>query len=47
MSEKASIPDAWEAPFTDHDGLQLGLVDIGNNHFVRVARGTDPKELAA
>jgi peptide/nickel transport system ATP-binding protein len=35
MSEKASKPSAWPAPFTVNESERPGLIDMGEGHFVR------------
>jgi len=49
MEGRASIPAEWPAPFTINDGESgtLGLIDLGEGHLVRAARGASPAELVA
>ncbi|MEC9347302.1 MAG: ABC transporter ATP-binding protein [Pseudomonadota bacterium] len=47
MEGKASIPEAWPRPFTVDGTTRLGLVDLGNGHYVRAALDADIRELAA
>ncbi len=45
IEERASAPSAWPQPFTLDETTQAALIDLGNDHFVRAARNTDPQEL--
>lgn len=45
VSEKASDPAAWTAPFTVDENSSPMMMDIGDEHFVRVEQGTKPSEL--
>jgi len=45
VSEKASIPSEWEAPFTIDDDTEPLMLDIGDEHFVRVHKDTSAEEL--
>ncbi|PPR11079.1 MAG: Glutathione import ATP-binding protein GsiA [Alphaproteobacteria bacterium MarineAlpha11_Bin1] len=47
MEGKASIPSEWPEPFTIGSGHDLGLVDLGNEHFVRAAPSASVGELLA
>ena len=47
MEEKASIPSAWAAPFTDTSDYKLGMIDVGNNHFVHAHVNSARKDLVA
>jgi peptide/nickel transport system ATP-binding protein len=47
MEGKASIPDAWPAPFTITDTNHTTLIDLGDGHLVRANVNTDAKEIAA
>ena len=38
MSEKASKPSAWPAPFTVSESERPGLIDMGEGHFVRASK---------
>ncbi|MEO6625322.1 MAG: ABC transporter ATP-binding protein, partial [Burkholderiaceae bacterium] len=45
MEGKASIPGAWPMPFRLDGVGPMGMLDIGNRHFVRAHAGTDVTEL--
>ncbi|MEH6477182.1 MAG: ABC transporter ATP-binding protein [Sneathiella sp.] len=45
VSEKASDPSAWAAPFTVNDSTTPVMMDLGEGHFVRVQEGTKREEL--
>ncbi|WP_025897562.1 ABC transporter ATP-binding protein [Sneathiella glossodoripedis] len=45
VSEKASDPSQWEAPFTINDDTKPLMLDLGDGHFVRVHEGTSVKDL--
>ena len=45
MEGKASIPAAWPMPFRLDGVAPMGMLDIGNRHFVRAHAGTDVAEL--
>ncbi len=45
VSEKASIPSEWDAPFTIDDDSEPLMLDIGDEHFVRVHKDTSVEEL--
>jgi len=45
VSEKASDPSAWRAPFTINDSTRPMMMDLGEGHFVRVHEGTTREEL--
>jgi ABC-type glutathione transport system ATPase component len=45
VSEKASDPSAWPAPFTVNDHIKPVMMDLGEGHFVRVDEGTQLTEL--
>ena len=45
VSEKASIPSEWKAPFTIDDDSEPLMLDIGDEHFVRVHKDTSAEEL--
>ena len=47
VSEKASIPSEWEAPFTIDDDSEPLMLDIGDEHFVRVHKDTSVEELSS
>ncbi|WP_169566919.1 ABC transporter ATP-binding protein [Sneathiella limimaris] len=47
VSEKASDPAAWQAPFTISEDATPLMLDMGNGHFVRVHEGTTVEELRA
>jgi peptide/nickel transport system ATP-binding protein len=47
MEGKASDPLAWPAPFRLDGSARAGLLDIGDNHFVRAHEGADASELRA
>jgi len=47
MEGKASDPSAWPVPFRLDGGERAGLLDIGNNHFVRAHENADVSELRA
>jgi peptide/nickel transport system ATP-binding protein len=38
ISEKASKPSAWPAPFTVNESERPGLIDMGEGHFVRASK---------
>ena len=43
----ASEPGLWPAPFTIDGGTKTEFLDLGDGHFVRVAAGCKPSDLAA
>ena len=43
----ASDPALWQFPFTIHDGVKTEFMGLGDGHFVRVAVGSKPSDLAA
>ncbi len=43
----ASEPALWQAPFTVDDKTAMVLLDLGDEHFVRVAANCDASEIAA
>lgn len=43
----ASEPSLWQAPFTVDDKTAMVLLDLGDEHFVRVAASCDASEIAA
>jgi len=43
----ASDPSLWKAPFTINAESQTSLIDIGDGHFIRAARNTNPLEIAS
>ncbi len=45
VSEKASDPSQWAAPFTINDDTKPLMLDLGGGHFVRVHEGTSVQEL--
>jgi peptide/nickel transport system ATP-binding protein len=45
VSEKASNPSEWAAPFTINDDTKPLMLDLGGGHFVRVHEGTSVQEL--
>jgi peptide/nickel transport system ATP-binding protein len=45
MGGRASTPAAWPRPFTLDGKAQADLIDLGEGHFVRAARNTDPAQL--
>ena len=45
VSEKASDPAAWAAPFTVNEASSAMMMDLGDEHFVRVEEGTQLAEL--
>ncbi len=45
VEEKASDPAAWPAPFTVDDKSHAMMMDIGEDHFVRVQENTSKAEL--
>jgi peptide/nickel transport system ATP-binding protein len=50
MEGRASEPSAWPAPFTIDGaakGREVGLIDLGDEHFVRADLAISPKELVA
>jgi peptide/nickel transport system ATP-binding protein len=47
MEGKASIPSEWPAPFTIDGSGDLGLVDLGEEHFVRADLSVNVRELVA
>ena len=47
MEGKASIPSAWPVPFRLDGTRPMGMIDIGDNHFVRAHADVDVSELKA
>ena len=47
MEGKASDPRAWPMPFRLDGSAHTGMLDIGDNHFVRAHEGADLSELGA
>jgi peptide/nickel transport system ATP-binding protein len=47
MEGKASIPSAWPEPFTIDGGHDLGLIDLGEGHYVRANPDADRRKLVA
>ena len=47
MEGKASIPSEWPEPFMIDGGHDLGLVDLGEEHFVRADPSVNIRELVA
>jgi peptide/nickel transport system ATP-binding protein len=47
MEGKASDPGAWPAPFRLDAATRAGMLDVGDNHFVRAHEGADISELRA
>ena len=47
MEGKASIPSEWPEPFTIDGGHDLGLIDLGEEHFVRADLSVNARELVA
>ena len=45
MEGKASIPSAWPMPFRLYGSQPRGMIDIGNQHFVRAHADVDISEL--
>jgi len=45
MEGKASDPAAWPQPFRLDGSARIGMIDIGDNHFVRAHEGADISEL--
>jgi peptide/nickel transport system ATP-binding protein len=39
MEGKASVPNAWPAPFTLDQGIVADMIDAGGGHYVRAAAG--------
>ena len=46
MEGKASDPRAWPAPFRLDGSAPVGMIDLGNDHHVRVHEGANASELA-
>jgi peptide/nickel transport system ATP-binding protein len=47
MEGKASDPSAWPDPFRLNGSVPAGMIDIGDNHFVRAHASADASELRA
>jgi len=47
VSDKASNPAAWQAPFTVNEETRPIMLDLGQGHFVRVNEGTQPGEVSS
>jgi peptide/nickel transport system ATP-binding protein len=47
MEGKASIPSAWPEPFTIDGSHDLGLIDLGEGHYVRANPDADRRKLVA
>lgn len=47
MEGKASMPEAWPAPFTVDGDLRPTLVHLGGGHYVRAVETADAMELAS
>jgi peptide/nickel transport system ATP-binding protein len=45
MDGKASIPSEWPLPFRLDGSRPVGMIDIGNQHFVRAHADVDISEL--
>jgi len=45
LEGKASIPSAWPQPYRLDGSRPMGMIDIGNRHFVRVHADADISEL--
>jgi peptide/nickel transport system ATP-binding protein len=45
MGGRASNPAAWPRPFTIDGTTQADLLDLGDGHFVRAEKSTDPTTL--
>ena len=45
LEGKASIPSAWPQPYRLDGSRPMGMIDIGNRHFVRVHADADVSEL--
>ena len=45
MEGKASVPSAWPAPFRVDGSMPMGMLNIGDRHFVRVHAEADLAEL--
>ena len=47
MEGKASIPGAWPLPFRLDGSARMGMIDVGDKHFVRAHADVDVSELRA
>ena len=47
MQGKASIPSAWPEPYKLDGSRRVGMIDVGNQHFVRAHADVDISELKA
>ena len=47
LEGKASIPSEWPVPFTIDGSGDLGLVDLGEEHFVRADLSVNVRESMA
>ena len=47
MEGKASDPSAWPDPFRLDGASEVGMIDVGEGHFVRASASADASELAA
>ena len=47
MEGRASLPEAWPAPFTVTEAAKLTMVDLGEGHFVRAQESADRAKLVA
>ena len=47
MEGKASIPSAWPLPFRIDASARVGMIDVGDSHFVRAHADADISELRA
>ena len=45
MEGKASIPSAWPTPFRLDGSARMGMIDVGDKHFVRAHADVDASEL--
>ncbi len=45
MEGKASIPSAWPMPYRLDGSQRIGMIDVGNQHFVRAHADVDISEL--
>ena len=45
MEGKASIPSAWPMPYRLDGSQRVGMIDVGNQHFVRAHADVDFSEL--
>jgi hypothetical protein len=45
MEGRASIPAAWQQPFTLDGTGKAAFIDLGDGHFVRAAEGASKHDL--